>query len=98
MMKGNTQSRAGRTGATGRRFAALVFIFLSNLVIARAQNAANPSTNAANPPASATDARITSLLLELADQARASDDPAFAVRAQAEAASLLWSRDTERAR
>jgi len=42
--------------------------------------------------------RITSLLERLADDARASDDLAFAVRAQAQAATLLWSRDAERAR
>lgn len=41
--------------------------------------------------------RITSLLERLADEARASDDLAFAVRAQAQAATLLWSRDAARA-
>jgi hypothetical protein len=41
--------------------------------------------------------RITSLLERLADEARASDDLAFAVRAQAQAATLLWSRDAGRA-
>src|SRR5258708_4589448 len=42
--------------------------------------------------------RITSLPGRLADGARASDDLAFAVRAQAQAATLLWSRDAEQAR
>lgn len=41
--------------------------------------------------------RITSLLERLADEARASDDLAFAVRAQSQAATLLWSLDAERA-
>lgn len=41
--------------------------------------------------------RITSLLERLADEAGASDDLAFAVRAQAQAATLLWSRDAARA-
>jgi hypothetical protein len=95
MMKGTTQSRAAVTGTTGRRFAALVFIILSSLVVARAQSATG---RAVNLSASQPDARITPLLIDLADQARASDDPAFAVRAQAEAASLLWPRDPERAR
>jgi hypothetical protein len=42
--------------------------------------------------------RITSLLERLADEARASDDLAFAVRAQSQAATLLWPQDAERAR
>lgn len=41
--------------------------------------------------------RITLLLERLADEARSSDDLAFAVRAQAQAATLLWPRDAERA-
>lgn len=42
--------------------------------------------------------RIVSLLEQLADQARASDDFAFAVHAQSQAATLLWSQDPEQAR
>jgi hypothetical protein len=42
--------------------------------------------------------RITSLLAQLADLARTSSDAAFAARAQARAASLLWPHDRERAR
>jgi hypothetical protein len=42
--------------------------------------------------------RIVSLLEQLADEARASDDLAFAVRAQAQAATLLWVHDAELAR
>ena len=46
----------------------------------------------------ALDVRITLLLAQLADQARLSDDLAFAVRAQSQAAMLLWPHDRERAR
>jgi len=44
------------------------------------------------------DSRITLLLIQLADQARLSDDLTFAVRAQSQAATMLWSADCERAR
>ncbi|HSB10893.1 MAG TPA: hypothetical protein VLM38_15510 [Blastocatellia bacterium] len=43
-------------------------------------------------------ATIVSRLEQLADQARASENPAFAVRAQAQAAALLWSQNPEQAR
>lgn len=43
-------------------------------------------------------ARIISLVEQLADQARASDDLTFAVRAQSQAAKLIWPLDPERAR
>jgi hypothetical protein len=46
----------------------------------------------------ALDVRITLLLSHLADQARLSDDLAFAVRAQSQAANLLWPYDCERSR
>src|SRR5882724_3188163 len=42
--------------------------------------------------------RIVSLLEQLADQARASENLAFAVRAQSQAARLLWVQDPDRAR
>ena len=42
--------------------------------------------------------RIVSLLEQLADQARASENLAFAVRAQSQAARLLWAQDPDRAR
>jgi hypothetical protein len=42
--------------------------------------------------------RIVSLLEQLADQARASEDLPFAVRAQSQAATTLWSQDAEQAR
>lgn len=38
------------------------------------------------------------LLIQLAEQARLSDDIMFAVRAQSQAATMLWSADGERAR
>jgi hypothetical protein len=38
------------------------------------------------------------LLVQLADQARSSDDLAFAVRAQSQAGTLLWPHDRDRAR
>ena len=43
-------------------------------------------------------ARIVSLLEQLADQALASENLTFAVRAQSQAAKLLWSQDPARAR
>ncbi|HJQ71368.1 MAG TPA: hypothetical protein VKA70_20485 [Blastocatellia bacterium] len=46
----------------------------------------------------ALDVRITLLLAQIADQARLSDDLAFAARAQSQAATLLWPYDRERAR
>jgi hypothetical protein len=44
------------------------------------------------------DARIPLLLAQLADQARSSDDLAFAVRAQSQAGTLLWPHDRDSAR
>ncbi|MFP5264005.1 MAG: hypothetical protein ACLGJB_19155 [Blastocatellia bacterium] len=44
------------------------------------------------------DARIPLLLVQLADQARSSDDLAFAVRAQSQAGTLLWPQDRDKAR
>ncbi|HSE38969.1 MAG TPA: hypothetical protein VLG74_16830 [Blastocatellia bacterium] len=43
-------------------------------------------------------ARIVALLEQLADQARASANLAFAVRAQSQAARLLWAQEPDRAR
>lgn len=98
MLKGNTQSRTAAADSPGRRLAALVLVILSSLATARAQSAINPTARETNSSATQPEARITALLIELADQARASDDLAFAARAQAEAASLLWPHDVERAR
>ena len=50
------------------------------------------------PPPARQNSRIVSLLKQLAEQARASEDLAFAVRAQSQAATLLWSHDVEPAR
>src|SRR5258705_5875443 len=58
----------------------------------------------ATPAAQSSDAveqqntRIVSLLEQLADQARASENVGFAVRAQSQAARLLWVQDRDRAR
>src|SRR2546426_12749329 len=46
----------------------------------------------------ARNSRITSLLEQLADQSRSSDNLSFAVRAQSQAATLLWPHNSERAR
>lgn len=48
--------------------------------------------------ASRQNTRIVALLEQLADQARSSDNIAFAVRAQSQAAKLLWPQDEDRAR
>ena len=62
------------------------------------------SQQSATPPAQDSEAvarqntRIVSLLEQLADQARASENLAFAVRAQSQAARLLWVQDPDRAR
>ncbi|HWP43264.1 MAG TPA: hypothetical protein VNO14_08530 [Blastocatellia bacterium] len=44
------------------------------------------------------DGRIVPLLMQIADQARLSDDLSFAIEAQSEAAALLWPYDRERSR
>jgi hypothetical protein len=51
-----------------------------------------------SPTATQQNVRIISLVEQLADQARASEDLTFAVRAQSQAAKLLWPLDPERAR
>ncbi|HVG21043.1 MAG TPA: hypothetical protein VNI02_18500, partial [Blastocatellia bacterium] len=51
-----------------------------------------------NGPIARQDARIPFLLVQLADQARSSDDLAFAVRAQSQAGTLLWPHDRDGAR
>jgi hypothetical protein len=87
-----------------RSCAALIVLALAP-VIAHAQ-VSQPAATAAEKIEKGEDlqqvtqqtSRITSLLELLADEARASDDLAFAVRAQAQAATLLWSRDAERAK
>src|SRR5512144_1505069 len=67
------------------------------LVHAQSQRPAKTSAQASEAVIQ-QNTRIVSLLDQLADQARASDDLAFAVRAQAQAANLLWTQDVDRAR
>ena len=55
-------------------------------------------TREASPITSPHRTRIILLLEQLADQARASENLAFAVRAQSHAAALLWPLDPEQAR
>lgn len=55
-------------------------------------------TREASPISSPHRTRIILLLEQLADQARASENLAFAVRAQSHAAALLWPLDPEQAR
>ena len=64
-----------------------------------AQSSKSTARTAADSAAVAQqNTRIVSLLEQLADQARASENLAFAVRAQSQAAKLLWAQDTDRAR
>lgn len=89
----------GGVGATAIRAAAhFVTIFLINTITLTAQVA--PPGNAARPQARAIaqqDDRIMPLLASLADQASLSGDLTFAVRAQSQAATLLWQYDREQA-
>jgi len=55
-------------------------------------------TRESSPISSPHRTRIILLLEQLADQARASENLAFAVRAQSHAAALLWPLDPEQAR
>src|SRR5215813_8319962 len=57
-----------------------------------------PPTRTAQVIAAQRNARIVSLLEQLADQALASENLTFSVRAQSQAAKLLWSQDPARAR
>ena len=65
--------------------------------IALAQGDKPPTRTAPVRPAQ-RNARIVSLLEQLADQALSSENLTFAVRAQAQAAKLLWEQDPARAR
>ncbi|MGA9770591.1 MAG: hypothetical protein WBV94_16245 [Blastocatellia bacterium] len=80
-----------------RNYAVAIAFVLVGVTAARAQT----SISAREQPVRTTnqqDLRITLLLIHLADQARLSDDLTFAVRAQSQAATLLWSADSDRAR
>lgn len=72
-------------------FALAIVITLAGASSVRAQN-----KKSSEPVA--LDVRITLLVSHLADQARLSEDLTFAVRAQSQAATLLWPYDCERAR
>ena len=72
-------------------FALAIVVMLAGNCVVRAQD-----KKSGEPVA--LDVRITLLLSHLADQARLSEDLAFAVRAQSQAAILLWPYDCERAR
>jgi hypothetical protein len=91
--------RAG-IGATSIRAAAhFISIFLINAITLNAQIA--PPGNAARPEARVIAQhadRILPLLAALADQASLSADLTFAVRAQSQAATLLWPYEREQAR
>src|SRR5688572_5566428 len=66
----------------------LAVVYSTALGVETPQPKENPGQNS----------RIQALLIHLADEARASEDLAFSVRAQAQAAELLWPRDSDRAR
>jgi hypothetical protein len=57
-----------------------------------------PATRTTQVIVAQRNSRIVSLLEQLADQALTSENLTFAVRAQTQAASLLWSQDPARAR
>ena len=67
------------------------------VVFAQSQQSATPAAQNSEA-AEQQNTRIVSLLEQLADQARASENLAFAVRAQSQAARLLWLQDPDRAR
>jgi hypothetical protein len=79
-----------------RSFAVSIAIALAGNCLSLAQTSGRPAPS--EPPAGPQYERITYLIGQLADQARTSEDIAFAVRAQAQAASLLWGHDRDRAR
>jgi hypothetical protein len=75
----------------------IVLVLAPNLARAQAQQpGAYPSEKLTAQ--SQQTSRIVSLLGQLADQARVSDDVVFSVRAQSQAATLLWPHAPERAR
>src|SRR6185369_15832454 len=90
--------RTGIGGTSIRAAAHLISIFLINAITLNAQLAS--TGNVARPGARviAQHDRILPLLAALADQASLSADLIFAVRAQSQAATLLWPYDREQAR
>ncbi len=79
-----------------RSFAVSIAIALAGTSPSLAQTSGRPVQG--EPSTSPQYERITYLIGQLADQARLSEDVAFAVRAQAQAASLLWGYDRDRSR
>src|SRR6185436_4931659 len=80
-----------------RSCAVAITLVLAGAAASRAQTSIGAKGPDA-PSITQRDLRIASLLIQLADQARLSDDLAFAVRAQAQAATLLWATDSDLAR
>ncbi|HKP87605.1 MAG TPA: hypothetical protein VJZ26_16005 [Blastocatellia bacterium] len=80
-----------------RSCAVFIALVLAGATMSRAQTSIGAKGQDART-ITQRDLRIASLLIQLADQARLSDDLAFAARAQAQAATLLWATDSERAR
>ncbi|MEK6303760.1 MAG: hypothetical protein AABO41_23895 [Acidobacteriota bacterium] len=83
------------------------FLFLAGAAESRAQaiaptEPASENSSATTQPndrlAAQQNERIISLIDQLADQARQAEDMIFAVRAQSQAATLIWPYDPERAR
>jgi len=81
-----------------RATAPLIGIILINAITLNAQVALPGATRPDAPVIPQHNDRIIPLLAPLADQASLSADLSFAVRAQAQAATLLWPYDRERAR
>jgi hypothetical protein len=75
----------------------IALALVGTVVCAQTPQSINYSTQTAQATAQRNN-RIVSLLEQLADQARASEDLAFGVRAQSQAATMLWSQDAEQAR
>jgi hypothetical protein len=80
-----------------RSCAILIALLLVGVTASRAQTSIGAKGQDART-ITQRDLRISSLLIQLADQARLSDDLTFAVRAQSQAATMLWATDGERAR
>lgn len=78
-----------------RAFAVSTALALAGSIVRAQDNSPVTSTTQA---VSRRNARIVSLVERLADQARRSDDMSFAVRAQSQAAAMLWPLDPDEAR
>ncbi|MFY9570680.1 MAG: hypothetical protein WAV20_04655, partial [Blastocatellia bacterium] len=78
-----------------RSFAVFIALALAGSVVC-AQN--NPAPPQKSQFAAYQNNRIVALLEQLADQARTSNNLAFAIRAQSQAATMLWPQDADTAR